>query len=56
MKFGESPRYLPVDNLEWDKGPVSEEELMVVTDLEAKRRRGILRSKTRWMYIMKEKA
>ena len=44
LKFGETPRYLSADDLEWDKkGPVSEEELLVAKDLEAIRRRRILR-------------
>ena len=47
LKFGETPRYLSADDLEWDKGPVSEEELLVAKDLEAKRRRRILRSESR---------
>ena len=29
LKFGEIPKYLSADNLEWDKGPVPEEELLV---------------------------
>ena len=35
LRFGETPTYLSAGNLEWDKGPVSEEELLVAKDLEA---------------------
>ena len=44
MMIGETPRYLSADDLEWDKGPVSEEELLVAKELDAERRRRVLRS------------
>ena len=36
LKFGEEPVYLSADDLEWDKGPVTEEEILVAR----KRKRG----------------
>ena len=50
------PRYLSADDLELDMGPVLEEYLLVAKDLEVKRRRRILRSETRRLNKMKEKA
>jgi hypothetical protein len=38
-KFGEKPTYLSVDDLEWDRGPVGEEELQIAKDLDERRRR-----------------
>ena len=47
MKFGETPVYLSGDDLEWDNAPVSEEEILVAKDIEARRRRRIQRAETR---------
>ena len=47
MKFGEAAVYLSANDLEWVKGPVSEEEILVAKDIEAHRRRRIQRAETR---------
>ena len=47
LKFGEMPVYLSADELEWDKGPVSEEEMLVVKDMQARKLRRIQRAELR---------
>ena len=47
LKFGETPVYLSADDLEWDKGPVTEEEMLVAKDMEARRLRRIQRAEVR---------
>jgi hypothetical protein len=44
LKCGENPVYLNADDLEWDKGPVTEEEMMVAKDIAEKRLRRIQRA------------
>ena len=39
LKFGEKPTYLTVDDLEWDTGPVGEEEIQIAKDLDERRKR-----------------
>ena len=55
LKFGEEPVYLNADDLEWDKGPVTEEEVLVAKDMAARRLRRIERSKERKLKIQAEK-
>jgi hypothetical protein len=47
LKFGETPEYLSADDLETDKGPVTEEEMLVAKDLADKKRRRIQRAEER---------
>ena len=41
------PVYLSADELEWDKGPVSEEEMLVAKDMQARKLRRIQRAESR---------
>ena len=47
LKLGEQPQYLDKDSLEWDKGPITDEEMMISKDLAEKKRRRIERAELR---------
>jgi hypothetical protein len=47
LKFGEVPDYHDADTLEWDKGPITEEEALVARDLAEKRTRRMQRAELR---------
>jgi hypothetical protein len=44
LKFGEVPEYHSADFLEWDKGPVTEEEVLIARDLAEKKSRRMRRA------------
>jgi hypothetical protein len=47
LKFGEVPECRSADSLEWDKGPVTEEAVLVARDLAEKKSRRMRREELR---------
>jgi hypothetical protein len=54
LKCGEVPEYHDADTLEWDKGPVTEEEMQVARDLADKRTRRMQRAELRLLLKRKD--
>ena len=47
LRKGEEPQYLTADDLEWDKGVVTEEDILLAQDMERKRAKRIARAEKR---------